>query len=129
MLIKVDLTAREPLADQIAAQVRSAVVSGKVGGGDRLPPARELAAGLGVNMHTVLRAYAVLRDEGLIELRRGRGATVSHDASPATARMTELARELLAEGRRLGMSAEEVADLLRRTTGRPTGCGSCLPSG
>lgn len=116
MLIKVDTTAREALADQIAAQVRAAVVAGSLAGGDRLPPARELADGLGVNMHTVLRAYAALRDEGLIELRRGRGATVSRDASPATARVHELARELLAESRRLGMSADEVADLLRRVT-------------
>lgn len=116
MLIKVDLTAKEPLADQIAGQIRAAVASGAVKGGDRLPPARELASGLGVNMHTVLRAYATVRDEGLIELRRGRGATVSHNATPATGRMAELVRELLAEGRRLGMSAEEVADLLRRTS-------------
>jgi len=116
MLIKVDLAARTPLADQIAAQIRAAVATGKLRGGDRLPSARELATGLGVNMHTVLRAYAAVRDEGLIELRRGRGATVSHDASPTTGRMAELARELLAEGRRLGMSVEDVADLLRRTT-------------
>jgi GntR family transcriptional regulator len=116
MLFTVDDASREPLADQIAAQIRAGVVAGTLAGGDRLPPARELAAGLGVNMHTVLRAYAALRDEGLIELRRGRGASVSRDASPATTRLLELARDLLAEGRRLDMSADDVAELIRRMT-------------
>lgn len=111
-----DPTAREPLAEQIAAQIRAAVVAGSIAGGDRLPSARALADSLGVNMHTALRAYAALRDEGLIELRRGRGATVSREVTPATARLHELARELLAESRRLGLSADDLADLLRRVT-------------
>ena len=113
MLIRVDPASREPLADQIAAQVRGAVASGDLGPGDRLAPARELADGLGVNMHTVLRAYSTIRDEGLIELRRGRGATVRETASPGAARVRDLARELLAAGRRLGMSVDDVVDIVK----------------
>ena len=113
MLIRVDPSSRVPLAEQIAAQVRGAVAGGELGPGERLAPARELADALGVNMHTVLRAYSVLRDEGLIELRRGRGATVQETASPGVTRLHGLARELLAAGRRLGMSVDEVVDVVR----------------
>jgi GntR family transcriptional regulator len=116
MLIRVNPSAREPLADQIAAQVRSALAAGTLSPGDRLPPARELARSLEVNMHTVLRAYSALRDEGLIELRRGRGATISTEASPTLCRLHELALSLLIEGRRLGMSTDDLADLLRRVS-------------
>jgi len=113
MLVRVDPGAREPLAEQIAGQIRGAVAAGTLTPGDRLAPARELADGLGVNMHTVLRAYAALRDEGLIELRRGRGATVRDTATPAAARVRDLARELVAAARRLGMSTDEIVELVR----------------
>jgi GntR family transcriptional regulator len=113
MLIRVDPGAREPLAEQIAGQVRGAIAAGALGPGDRLAPARELAAGLGVNMHTVLRAYSLLRDEELIELRRGRGATVRATSTPGAARVRELARELVEAGRQLGMSVDDVVGLIR----------------
>lgn len=76
MLIHVELTASRPLHEQVAAATRAAIVDGRLAGGERLPAARQLAASLGVNMHTVLRAYRQLREEGLIELHRGRGAVV-----------------------------------------------------
>lgn len=72
MLFRVDHESPVSLADQIAVQVRSAIVSEGLAPGERLPPARELAKSLRVNMHTVLRAYQQLRDEGLIEMRQGR---------------------------------------------------------
>ncbi|WP_448004732.1 GntR family transcriptional regulator [Agromyces bauzanensis] len=76
MRIRIDSTAATPLFEQLAAAVRSAIIDGRVIGGERLPAARRLADGLGVNVHTVLRGYRLLRDEGLIELHRGRGAVV-----------------------------------------------------
>jgi GntR family transcriptional regulator len=113
MLIRVDPAAREPLAEQIAAQVRGAIAAGELVPGDRLAPARQLADGLDVNMHTVLRAYSALRDEGLIELRRGRGATVRATATPAATRVRTLARELVTAGRRLGMTTDDLVELVR----------------
>lgn len=96
MLFRIDPTSAEPLFVQLAGQVRSGVVRGDLPPGTRLPSARDLAASLDVNLHTVLHAYQDLRDEGLIELRRGRGAVVSeravqdfaalHDAIAALAR-------------------------------------------
>ncbi|MGD0167998.1 MAG: GntR family transcriptional regulator, partial [Gaiellaceae bacterium] len=61
--------------------------------GERLPPARDLAAVLGVNTNTVLRALRILRDEGLLEFRRGRGITVS--GTPETSAIVSKARELV----------------------------------
>jgi GntR family transcriptional regulator len=74
--ISIDPTLPTPLFEQLASAVRSAIVDGRVIGGERLPAARNLAATLGINVHTVLRGYQVLRDEALIELHRGRGAVV-----------------------------------------------------
>jgi GntR family transcriptional regulator len=111
MLIKVDASSSEPLFAQIAAQVRSAIATGKVVEGDRLPGARELAEALGVNMHTVLRAYGDLRDEGLVDMRRRRGVIV-RDASDTRARLLELVRELAAEAARQGLTNAELRKLL-----------------
>jgi GntR family transcriptional regulator len=58
----------------VAAEIRRAIAEGEAKPGERLPPARDLAAVLGVNHNTVLRALRDLRDEGLLEFRRGRGA-------------------------------------------------------
>jgi GntR family transcriptional regulator len=74
--LSIDPTLPTPLFEQLASAVRSAIVDGRVIGGERLPAARDLAGTLGINVHTVLRGYQVLRDEGLIELHRGRGAVV-----------------------------------------------------
>lgn len=102
-----------PLADQIAAQVRGAVSRGEVVASERLPSARDLAGALDVNMHTVLRAYAQLRDEGLIELRPGRGAVVRASVDADRARLGELARQFVSAARRLGLGDEEMVAMVR----------------
>lgn len=99
MLIRIDTGAPEPIYAQIAREVRRAAGAGELSVGDRLPSARELAGSLDVNMHTVLRAYAELRDEGVIELRRGRGAVVV--AVPSTPpEVSAAVRDLVALARR-----------------------------
>ena len=77
MLIRLDPTLDAPLFEQLAAGLRASIIDGRLTGGERLPAARELAASLDLNVHTVLRAYHRLRDERLIELHRGRGAIVA----------------------------------------------------
>ncbi|MFF8967516.1 GntR family transcriptional regulator [Streptomyces globisporus] len=113
MLFRVDPTSTVPLGDQIAASVRRAVAEGAVAPGERLPAARALAESLGVNVHTVLRGYQRLREEGLIELRRGRGAAITAGASPQRARLLERVREVVADARDLGMTEDELLTLVR----------------
>ncbi|MEV0488606.1 GntR family transcriptional regulator [Streptomyces atratus] len=113
MLFRVDPTSTVPLGDQIAACVRRAVADGAVVPGERLPAARVLAESLGVNVHTVLRGYQQLREEGLIELRRGRGAVVTGGASPHRARLMEHVRDVVADARGLGMTEDELLALIR----------------
>lgn len=111
MLIRLDPSSTEPLYSQIAAQVRGEIGRGALVDGERLPPGRELAEALGVNMHTVLRAYSILRDEGLLEVRRGRGVQV-RAAGTERARLGALARALRDEAARQGVSAAELRRLL-----------------
>lgn len=100
------------LHDQVAAEIRRAIAEGEAKPGERLPPARDLAAVLGVNANTVLRALRSLRDEGLLDFRRGRGVTVAGTAE-AGAVVTE-ARALLAFARSHGYRPDELIELIER---------------
>lgn len=109
-----DATSATPLGEQIAAGVRRQIADGRLRAGDPLPPARDLATATGVNLHTVLRGYHQLRDDGLIELRRGRGARVAADASAATAAFDGAIRLAAAAAIRLGLDPDDAADVLRQ---------------
>lgn len=114
MLIRIDPESTRPLFEQIAASVRGEVLAGRLRPGDRLPAARELADAIDVNVHTALRAYQELRDEGLVDLRRGRGAVVSASAAP----LADLADDITALARRaamLGVSSTTLASLMKES--------------
>lgn len=113
MLWSVDSADTIPLHEQIAANVRRAIASGELTAGDRLPAATELGGVLGVNSNTVLRAYRRLRDEGVLEFRRGRGVQVAQDAALGTT-LTEAAGRLLDLGRVYGYGPEALSALLHR---------------
>ena len=74
--VKVDKADPTDLYEQVAGEIRRAIADGEAKAGERLPPAKDLAAVLGVNTNTVLRSLRLLRDEGLLEFRRGRGISV-----------------------------------------------------
>src|SRR5512133_1772249 len=94
-MLNVELDRRDPtdLFEQVAAEIRRAIAEGEAKPGERLPPAKDLAAVLGVNTNTVLRSLRVLRDEGLLEFRRGRGITVA--GTPQRGAVVARARELV----------------------------------
>lgn len=115
MLIRIDPDSTRPLFEQIAASVRGDVLAGRLRPGDRLPAARELADAVDVNVHTALRAYQELRDEGLIDLRRGRGAVVSASAAPLAALAEDIAA-LVRRGSELGVTPATIAALIKEMT-------------
>jgi GntR family transcriptional regulator len=111
MLIRIDPGDPRPLYEQIELQVRAAIGDGSLAPGERLPTARELAEDIGVNGHTVLRAYGTLRDAGLIELRPRRGAVVSA-VSPPRQQLAALARGFIDQAREHGLTPTEIVDLI-----------------
>lgn len=113
MLFRVDPTSSIPLFEQVASSVRSALASGEASVGERLPAARELAESLDMNVHTVLHAYQLLRDEGMVELRRGRGAILIGGAENIGA-LTPAVDGLVAEARRLGVSLPTLTALITK---------------
>lgn len=113
MRLSIDPSHTEPLFDQIANGLRYALSSGELRPGDRLPPAKELADQLKVNLHTVLRAYALLRDEGLLEVRRGRGTIVVARAREiGDPRLARAAAHVVMEARRVGLTEQELIELV-----------------
>jgi DNA-binding transcriptional regulator YhcF (GntR family) len=112
--VKIDRNEPLDLHEQVAAEIRRAISDGEAKPGERLPPARDLAAVLGVNTNTVLRALRDLRDEGLLEFRRGRGITVTGTSEKSA--VVARARELVAFARKNGYQLDELIELMRSTT-------------
>ena len=112
MLIRIDLQAGEAVYDQIASALGAQIASGELAVGERLPAARDVADALGINMHTVLHAYQTLRDQGLIELRRGRGAVVI--GASGSAQLHEAVKSVIAQARRDGVPPAALLALIRQ---------------
>jgi GntR family transcriptional regulator len=111
-MLKVKIDRQEPteLFEQVAAEIRRAIADGEAKPGERLPPARDLAAVLGVNTNTVLRSLRLLREEGLLEFRRGRGVTVA--GTPEKGAVIARARELVSFARQQGYRRDELIRLI-----------------
>jgi GntR family transcriptional regulator len=108
--VKVNREESTELHEQVAAEIRRAIADGEAKPGERLPPAKDLAAVLRVNTNTVLRALRVLRDEGLLEFRRGRGITVA--GSPERGAVVARARELIEFARAHGYRRDELIEII-----------------
>jgi GntR family transcriptional regulator len=109
--MRIDPASSVSLHEQVEAAIRRAIADGEALPGQRLPPARDLASVLGVNRNTVLRALHTLRDDGLLEFRRGRSVTVSSDA-PRRNELLLKANEFVEVGRRLGYRPEELIQII-----------------
>ena len=108
--VKIDRSEPVPLHDQVAAEIRRAIAEGEAGPGDRLPLAKDLAAVLGVNKNTVLRALHILRDEGLLDFTRGRGITVA--GTPEASALLVRVRDLVNDARRLGYRKDDLISMI-----------------
>jgi GntR family transcriptional regulator len=111
----IDHSSPVPLHEQVAGAIRRAIAEGEADPGERLPPARDLAAVLGVNANTVFRALRTLREEGLVEFRRGRGVSVT-GVAPQRSPVVAKARELVAVARRYGFRPEELAEIIEQVS-------------
>ena len=112
-MISVKVNKEDPtdLYQQVAAEIRRAIADGEAKPGEHLPPAKDLAAVLGVNTNTVLRSLRLLRDEGLLEFRRGRGVSVLRRPD-AREDLKARVRELLDEAARYGYRRDDVIQLI-----------------
>ncbi len=106
----VDRTDRTLLHEQVAAEIRRAIAEGEARPRERIPQAKDLAAVLGVNTNTVLRALRMLRDEGLVEMGRGRAIVVA--GTPDRSAVVTRINELVEFGRRHGYGRDELIALL-----------------
>lgn len=108
--VNIDRSEPTPLHDQVASEIRRAIAEGEAGPGERLPLAKDLAAILGVNKNTVLRAMHILRDEGLVEFSRGRGITVT--GTPERGVVVTRVRDMIEFARRQGYRPDEVIQMI-----------------
>ncbi len=121
MIISIDQASPEPIYLQIRSQVLAAIARGELRAGDRLPTVRALASDLGVNLHTVNKAYAMLRDEGHLSMLGRSGARVVDFAANASAlayeaadaRLAEALHQLAVEHRARGGTEEGFLELAR----------------
>ena len=109
--VKVDKTDPTDLYTQVAGEIRRAIAEGEAKPGERLPPAKDLAAVLGVNTNTVLRSLRVLREEGLLEFRRGRGVSVA--GTPERGAVVQRARDLVDFARGQGYRLDELVEIIQ----------------
>jgi GntR family transcriptional regulator len=107
---KIDKRDSLALHEQVAAEIRRAIAEGEASPGERLAPAIDIAAVMGVNKNTVIRALHVLRDEGLLDFTRGRGIRVV--GTPQRSAVLLKIDDLLAFARRQGLRRDEVIKLM-----------------
>jgi GntR family transcriptional regulator len=108
--VKVDHDDSATLHSQVAAQIRQAIANGEAKAGERLPPAHHLAAVMGVNTNTVLRALRQLRDEGLVEMRPRRGIHVT--GTPQQGELRGKVVELITLARNAGCTRAELLGMI-----------------
>lgn len=114
MIIKIDFNSDEALYLQLRNQIVLGIATSQYREGDSLPSVRSMAETIGINMHTVNKAYSVLKQEGYVKVDRRRGAIVAIDMNKLEA-MTELKRELqvmIAKGSCKGITKEDFQQLI-----------------
>ena len=118
MLIRLRDDDPRPIYGQIVSEIKEQIRVGTLAAGDELPSVRELADTLGINLHTVHKAYQILREQGVIHLRLGRRARVAPrrdrplHPKAVQAQLRERLRELATDAYHLGFSREALRRLM-----------------
>ena len=125
MIIKIDFESEEAIYIQLRNQIIMGIATDRIHEGDSLPSVRQLAENIGINMHTVNKAYTVLKQEGYIKLDRRRGAVIALDIDKIRSieRLREERSVLLARSVCKNISREEVHDLVDEIYDYYTGGG------
>ena len=114
VMIEIDFQSDEAIYIQLRNQIILGIATSSLQEGEALPSVRQLADDIGVNMHTVNKAYSVLRQEGFVTIDRRRGAVVSLDVDKqqAVAEMKQSLRVVLAKASCQNISRQEVHELV-----------------
>ena len=114
MILKIDFNSEEALYIQLCNQIIVGIATESLREGDSLPSVRQLADEIGINMHTVNKAYTVLKQEGFVKVDRRRGAVIAIDADRISdlEQMRESLRVILARASCRNISREEVHALI-----------------
>src|ERR1051325_8454016 len=125
MYITIDETDRRPIYRQVADEIKGLIARGSLSEGMALPPVRQLAADLGVNLNTIAAAYRELQDEGLIVVKHGSGALVASRTIPRPSddelrrplrtALTQLVLAGLPRGKILSLVSDELLSLMKGT--------------
>ena len=114
MVLKIDFNSDEAIYIQLRNQIIMGIATEMIHEGDTLPSVRQMADHIGINMHTVNKAYSVLRQEGYVKLDRRKGAVIAIDCNKASAR-NKLLRDLqvmLAGAMCKGITRDEVHEMI-----------------
>ena len=114
MIVEIDFNSEEALYIQLINQIIIGIATDQIREGDTLPSVRQLADNIGINMHTVNKAYSVQKQEGFLRVDRRRGAVIALDTDKMRT-ISEMRRDLsviLARGVCKNVSREEVHDLV-----------------
>jgi GntR family transcriptional regulator len=82
MILRINFQSDIPIYEQIRRAVIEGIGTGRLVSGESLPSVRQLAADLGINLHTVNKAYSMLKDEGFVQVHRKRGVIINPDKTP-----------------------------------------------
>src|SRR5580765_2574751 len=123
MLLTIDTADRRPIYQQVADGIKALIASDALAEGETLPPVRQLAADLGVNLNTIAVAYRELQSEGLITVKHGSGAVVARRTAsgragndlrrPLRTALTQLVLAGLGRGQILNLVSDELRSLLK----------------
>ncbi len=127
MILNIDFNSEEAIYIQLRNQIVIGIATSQLEDGDTLPSVRQLADNIGINMHTVNKAYSVLKQEGFVKLDRRKGAVIALDADKAIAmqRLSRTMQIMLAEAMCKDITRDEVHDLINKIYDYYEGSDEC----